>query len=77
MRRAACGHHGPVQHVEIRVRGSLGDRVSSAFDPMQARTETVLSGPVSDQAELHGMLHRVRDLGLELVDVKVVAAGPL
>ena len=38
----------------------------SAFEPV----ETVLHGPVRDQAELHGLIDRIRALGLELVEVR-------
>ena len=43
------------------------------FDQMQSRAErveTILHGPVRDQAELHGLLHRIQALGLELVEVR-------
>ena len=43
------------------------------FDPLESdveRVETVLHGPVRDQAELHGLLHRVQALGLELIEVR-------
>lgn len=55
----------------IRVRGHLRPEWSEWFDGMTiAREEngdTVLSGSVPDQAALHGLLVRVRDLGLTLV----------
>jgi len=61
---------------EIRIRGALSARMRSAFEPMTACTETVLRGRVEDQAALHGLLERVRDLGLELLDVTSVADPP-
>lgn len=58
----------------IRVKGHLDDRWSTAFDGMSLQREddgtTVLAGPVVDQAALHGLIARVRDLGLPLLSVK-------
>jgi hypothetical protein len=57
----------------IRVNGHLGQQWSEWFDRMTITLEadgtTTLSGPVTDQAALHGLLVRVRDLGLELISV--------
>jgi hypothetical protein len=57
----------------IRVKGHLGPQWSEWFDWMTITLEadgtTSLSGPVADQAALHGLLVRVRDLGLELISV--------
>ena len=57
----------------IRVKGHLGEQWSEWFDRMTIALEadgtTTLSGPVADQAALHGLLVRVRDLGLELISV--------
>ena len=59
---------------EIRVRGILDDRWSEWFDGMtvssDASGETTLSGPVPDQAALHGLIARVRDLGMPLLSVR-------
>jgi len=61
---------------EIRVRGVLDGRWSDWFEGLtvapQAGGETLLSGPVADQAALHGVLDRVRALGLPLISVKQV-----
>ncbi|MBN1583674.1 MAG: hypothetical protein JXA89_23410 [Anaerolineae bacterium] len=58
---------------EIRIEGHLSSSWSSWFEGMdidhQANGETVLCGPVVDQAALHGILMRIRDLGLPLVSV--------
>lgn len=62
-------------HYEIRVRGILDDRWSGWFLGLQveARTDdTVLFGDLPDQAALHGVLNRIRDLGLVLVSVSSV-----
>jgi len=57
---------------EIRIEGHLDPRWEGWFDGMtlSARPgETLISGPVSDQAALHGLLARLRDLGLPLLSV--------
>lgn len=58
---------------EIRLQGRLDDRWETWFDGMGITTEpggvTVLRGEVADQAALHGLLTRLRDLGLPLISV--------
>jgi hypothetical protein len=68
----------PMGHViyEIRIRGALGARTTAAFAEMEVSTETVLRGPLDDQATLHRLLDRIRDLGLDLVAVRQVASSP-
>ena len=65
---------------QIRVRGHLGERWAEWFDGMritnEASGEAVLAGPVADQAALHGLLAKVRDLGLPLIAVSRVARDP-
>jgi hypothetical protein len=69
---------------EIRVRGHLDKRWGSWFEglaiTLEDNGETLLTGPVIDQAALHGWLRKVRDLGLPLVSVLQVeskqANGP-
>lgn len=60
----------------IRVGGSLDARWSDWFDGFaiapQAGGETLLTGPVADQAALHGLLAKIRDLGLPLLSVERV-----
>jgi hypothetical protein len=58
---------------EFRIRGRLSEALLERFDMLQPgveRVETVLHGPVRDQAELHGILERVQSLGLELTEVR-------
>jgi hypothetical protein len=58
---------------EIRVRGLLGETLLSAFPGLRARargTETVLTGPLRDQAALFGVLGLIEALGLELLEVR-------
>lgn len=58
---------------EIRIEGRMSEQVCSAFEGMDATVgcaETVLRGPVLDQAALHGLLDRIQALGLQLVEVR-------
>ncbi|MBU1750521.1 MAG: hypothetical protein KKA73_22795 [Chloroflexi bacterium] len=64
---------------EIRVQGRLDQRWSAWFDGLtitpQAHDETTLTGPVNDQPALHGLLAKIRDLGLPLLSVLRVEPG--
>ena len=58
---------------EIRVKGILDRRWTAWFEDLQVSSDgedTVISGPVADQAALHGLLTKVRDLGLFLISVR-------
>ncbi len=58
---------------EIRGRGRMSRAVLESFEAMESEpgpVETILHGPVRDQAELHGLLDRIQALGLELVEVR-------
>ena len=61
------------QRYEIRVLGHLDPRWSEWFDGLSLGLDndgtTTLSGPIVDQAALHGVLHRLRDAGLTLVSI--------
>ncbi len=61
----------------IRLQGHLAQHWSSWFDNLaisnEANGEAVLCGPLADQAALHGVLIRIRDLGLPLLAVTTVA----
>ena len=60
--------------IRITVHGRLSDRLAAAFDGMslvRRRGATDLIGEITDQAQLHGLLSRIRDLGLELESVTV------
>jgi hypothetical protein len=58
---------------EIRLKGQLDDRWSDWFGgltiTLEEDGETLISGPVVDQAALYGLLKKVRDLGLPLVSI--------
>jgi hypothetical protein len=58
---------------EIRVQGILDQRWTAWFEGLAIGSDdsqTVISGPVTDQAALHGLLNRVCDLGLVLISVR-------
>jgi len=61
---------------QIRVRGHLSDKRAEWFDGLtvenQPDGEALITGPVADQAALHGLLIRIRDLGLPLLSVVCV-----
>jgi len=64
---------GQPARYEIRVEGVLGSRWATWFGGLQvqaAGTQTVISGPLADQAALHGVLAKIRDLGLDLLSVR-------
>lgn len=58
---------------EVRVQGVLDARWSQWFEGLQLRSEsdqTILSGTLPDQPALHGILDKVRDLGLSIIAVR-------
>ena len=63
---------------ELRVKGHLDDRWSEWLGDLAVQRQqdgtTVLAGPIVDQAALHGVINRIRDLGLPLLAVNRV--GP-
>jgi hypothetical protein len=79
MSDASAGHPKTPGRYEIRIKGHLAPRWATWFAPMTLTAErdgtTVLVGPVVDQAALHGLLHKVRDIGLPLLSVTQLDAG--
>jgi hypothetical protein len=71
-------HHEPGIY-EIRIKGHLADKWVDRFEGLTITLEedgtTLLTGPIIDQAALHGLLKKVRDLGLPLVSVCPVQPG--
>ena len=64
---------------QIRIKGHLGSQWTDWFGGLKVTLEddgdTLLTGPVADQAALHGLLKKVRDLGMPLVSAKRVKPG--
>ena len=63
---------------EIRVQGVLDGRWTAWFEGMQLvsdGSQTIISGPLADQAALHGVLNKVCDLGLVLNSVRRLDPG--
>ncbi len=73
---------GPDQAVvyQIRLKGHLGSEWTDWFNgltiTLEENGDTLLTGPVIDQAALHGLLKKVRDLGMPLVSVSPLELGP-
>jgi hypothetical protein len=67
------------EHYEIRVRGLLDSHRSAWFEGLTlaplGNGETLIAGPIQDQAALHGILAKIRDLGLHLLAVVCVQRG--
>lgn len=70
--------HTGIQQYEIRVNGHLGSRWTAWFDGLSLADEddgtAVIRGPVVDQAALHGLLQKLRDLGIPLVSLTQLPA---
>ena len=64
---------------QIRLKGHLGSQWTDWFEGLTITLEdngdTLLTGPVIDQAALHGLLRKVRDLGLPLLSVNCLKPG--
>jgi hypothetical protein len=65
---------------QIRIKGHLGRHWANWFEGLTitalANGETLLTGPIADQAALYGLLRKVRDIGMPLVSVMRVKSGP-
>jgi hypothetical protein len=72
----STGHHDNPGRYEIRLKGHLDSRWTAWFDGLTLTHDsdgtTIIHGLVADQAALHGLLQKVRDLGLPLVSVTQV-----
>ena len=64
---------------QIRIKGHLGQQWADWFEGLTITLEdndnTLLTGPVVDQAALHGLLKKVRDLGMPLLSVERIEPG--
>ena len=68
----------PLPVYEVRVEGLLGGDWSAWFDGLEVTADghqSVLTGPLADQAALHGVLLKIRDVGLQLISVRRLDPG--
>jgi len=68
-------HDSYPSRYRVVVRGGLGPSFASAFEELELASregETSLTGSFADQAQLHGLLDRLRDLGIPIVSVNPV-----
>jgi hypothetical protein len=76
MSEIPAGRHDDPGRYEIRLKGHLDARWAAWFDGLSLTRDsdgtTLIHGPVTDQAALHGLLQKVRDIGLPLVSVTQV-----
>ncbi len=72
-KRESQPNPGQAEVYQIRIKGHLDSQWADWFEglsvTLEADGDTLLSGPVADQAALHGLLKKVRDLGMPLVSV--------
>jgi len=65
---------------QIRVKGHLGPQWADWFEglaiTLDEEGDTLLTGPIVDQAALHGLIRKVRDLGIPLVSVNCLGSRP-
>lgn len=68
----------PVRY-RLRVKGQLGPEWSEWFEGLTItqgdQNETILCGEIKDQAALHGILNKIRDLGLLLIETRLLEEG--
>ena len=71
---ASTEDHYEPELYEIRIKGHLDDRWADWFEGLTFTLvrdgTTLLDGPLTDQAALHGVLNRIRDLGLPIISVQ-------
>src|SRR6266496_6203653 len=71
--RAGVNGQGSPARYEIRIEGVLDSHWAAWFEGLEVNsegTQTVISGPLADQPALHGLLAKIRDLGLCLISVR-------
>lgn len=69
-RHPRAGHHAGME-VSIRVARAMSKEVAASFPDMHVTSETVIDGQLPDHAALHGVLARLRHLGLPVVDIQI------
>jgi hypothetical protein len=71
--------HDELMFYAVRLKGHLDGRWANWFEgltiTLEDNGETLLTGPVTDQAALHGLLKKVRDLGMPLLSVNRIEPG--
>ena len=76
----STGRHSDAGRYEIRLKGHLDSRWAAWFDGLSLTHDrdgtTVVSGLVADQSALHGLLTKVRDVGLPLISVTQLDPDP-
>jgi hypothetical protein len=69
----------PAPIYQIKIEGHLGEHWVDVFDGLEITLtndgDTLLHGPVVDQAALHGVLRRIRDAGMTLISVRRVRSN--
>lgn len=79
-KRGPNGEPGQPTIYLIRIKGHLDRQWVDRFEELSITLEddgsTLLTGPLVDQAALHGLLRKIRDLGVALLSVNTVDAGP-
>ncbi len=78
--QAGVGNLGKPEYYEFTIQGHIDHHWAAWFDDLTITHldggETRLSGPVVDQAALHGILNRIRDLGMPLLSVRREQQAP-
>jgi hypothetical protein len=73
MSQPSADHRGGPGRYEIRLKGHLDSRWTAWFDGLSVTRcgdgTTIIHGAVADQAALHGLIQKTRDLGLPLISV--------
>lgn len=79
-KRGTDGETGHLRIYQIRLKGLIGRQWTDWFEELNITLEedgsTLLTGPVIDQAALHGILRKIRDLGFTLLSVNSVDNSP-
>lgn len=75
--KEVTSYTAPIVHYEILVEGVLDDHWSAWFEGLHVSGDTgttTIAGPLPDQTALHGLLTKIRDLGLPLLEVRRIGS---